>query len=342
MSSPEPNPRPAAPAVPVWVSFVSLALVWGSSFLFIKIGLDQGLPPFVLVSYRLASAALFLLVVIRLTHGSLPRTRDAWSRLIVLGVVNVAVPFSLLTWGEQYTSSAIAAIGNGLVPLFAIVLASLVLHDEPITLNRLAGLVIGFVGAVLLASPSLGKGSGGGSQELVGELAIALASLSYACGAVYARHAITGRPIIDDPVRGPRPPTPVEIALPQVVVAGTVTTVLAIITEIGQADRVIAPPSLPAWFAVLWLGLLGSGVAYLLLFRIIRAWGATRATLVTYIMPIVGIALGIAILGERLDPAEIAGTVLIIGGLLLANSKYGQRRLYGRASAPTAPTAPTR
>ncbi len=337
MSAP-PQAQPSdRPQVPVWVSFMALALIWGSSFLFIKIGLDEGLPPFVLVSYRLWSAALFLAVVIRLTRGSLPRTRDAWTRLTILAVVNVAIPFLLISWGEQYTSSALAAILNALVPLFAIVLASLVLHDEPITLNRLTGLVIGFIGAVLLASPSLGTASGsGGSTELFGELAVALACLSYAVGAVYARHAITGRPIIDDPVRGPRTPTPVEIALPQVTVAGAITTVLALATSAGVASPVLVPPTLPAWFAVLWLGLLGSGVAYLLLFRIIKAWGATRATLVTYIMPIVGIALGVTVLAERLELAEIAGTVLIIGGLLLANSRYGQRRLYGRASPPEA------
>jgi len=147
-------------------------------------------------------------------------------------------------------------------------------------------------------------------MEFVGELAIALASLSYACGAVYARHAITGHPIIVDPVRGPRAPTPVEIALPQVVVAAP-RVVLAIITEIGQPAPVLAPPSLSAWFAVLWLGLLGSCVAYLLLFRIIRAGGDGGPRLVTT-MPIVGIALGVARPLESLHPAEIAGTVLII------------------------------
>lgn len=335
MTSPTSHERPTRPSVPVWASFVALSLVWGSSFLFIKIGLDQGLPPFVLVTYRLWSAAIFLVLVMRLTRGHLPRTRHAWSRLAVLGIINVAVPFSLITWGEQFTSSAIAAIGNGLVPLFAIVVASLVLHDEPITLNRLVGLVVGFVGAVLLASPSLGSGTGiGGSMELVGEVAVAVASLSYAVAAVYTRHSITGQPLIQDPERGPRPPTSVEIALPQVLVAAVAVTVMALVVELGKPTPVFAPPTLPAWFAVLWLGLLGSGVAYLLAFRIIRAWGATRMTLVTYIMPIVGITLGVLVLSEQLHAAEIAGTVLIIGGLLLANSRYGQRRLYGRAAVP--------
>ncbi len=321
---------------PVWVAFVSLAIIWGSSFLFIKIGLDQGLPPFVLVTWRLFSAAIFLAVVIRMTGGQVPRTLEAWRRFAILGVMNVAIPFSLITWGEQYTTSAVAAILNALTPLCAIILASFVLHDEPITVNRLVGLVIGWVGAVLLASPSFGAPApaNGGPGELVGELAIAVAAASYAIGAVYARKAITGQKIIQDPITGPRTPTSVEIALPQVLAALVIVAVIAVFTQLGATTPVFVPPTLSAWFAVLWLGLLGSGTAYLLLFRVIRSWGATRATLVTYIMPVVGIVLGVAFLNEVLHPAELVGTVLIIGGLLLANSKFGQRRLFGRATAP--------
>ena len=313
--------------------FAALAGVWGSSFLFIKIGLDAGLPPFWLVSWRLLIATAFLTVVVRWEGGRLPRSRDAIFRLVVLAAVNVAIPFLLLTWGEQYTTSAVASIFNGLVPLFTIVIAAFILQDEPVTLNRLAGLVIGFCGAVLLASPYFGTAPGTDSTlALVGEAAIAAASLSYACGAVWSRHAITGRALIDDPVAGPRRPTAAEIALPQVGAAAIMTTSVALLTEPAANVIVNAPPSLPAWFAVGWLGVLGSGVAYLLFFRIIRAWGATRSTLVTYVMPVVGITLGVLVLSEQLHLAEIGGTVLILAGLVLANSRVGQRRLFGRAS----------
>jgi len=316
--------------------FAALALVWGSSFLFIKIGLDEGLPPFALVSYRLWIATLFLAIVLRPSGGRLPGNRDGIRRLAILGVINVAVPFLLLTWGEQYTSSAIASIFNALVPLFTIVIAAMILHDEPITLNRLAGLLVGFAGAVLLASPNFGVGgSGDATLSLVGEAAIAGAALSYACGAVYSRHSITGRALILDPVRGPRTPSPVEIALPQVATAAVLTTLVSLVAEHPAGSGFVnAPSSAAAWFAVSWLGILGSGVAYMLYFRIIRAWGATRSTLVTYVMPIVGITLGVLVLSERLHPAEIAGTVLILFGLVLANSRVGQRRLFGRAQAP--------
>lgn len=331
------DPAVERPLVPVWFVFLALSAIWGSSFLFIKIGLDEGLPPFVLVSYRLWSAVALLALLLRFTRGRLPRSRDAWRRLVVLAFFNVALPFCLITWGEQYTSSAIASIFNGLTPLFTIVLASVVLRDEPMRLNGIAGVSFGFLGAVLLASPSIGtKPATGGVSELVGELAVAGGALSYAIGAVYARHRITGRPIIDDPVRGPRPPSAVEIALPQALASGTMVLVVALISQAGQPDPVLVPPSAAAWFAVLWLGLLGSGVAHVLAFTIIRWWGATRMTLVTYLMPVVGITLGVAVLGETLLAIEILGTLLIICGLLLANSRYGRRRLFGRAAMATA------
>lgn len=339
------QPSPATSAnhtasLRVWALFLALSFVWGSSFLFIKIGLDEHLPPFTLVSYRLGIATLFLVAVLRLSGGTLPRSRDALGRLFLLAVLNVAVPFTLLTWGEQYITSAVTSIFNGLVPLFAIVIAALVLHDEPITLNRLGGLVVGFVGAVLLASPNLGAAnSADATTALVGEIAVTGAALSYAAAAVYARRAITGRAFINDPVTGPRPPAPAEIALVQVGVAGVLVAVLAIFVEPHPGGIIAVPGSWQAWFSVAWLGVLGSGVAYLLYFRILRAWGATRSTLVTYVMPIVGIALGVAVLGEVLHPAEILGSILVIGGLALASSPYGQRRLYGRARVPQVPEA---
>jgi drug/metabolite transporter (DMT)-like permease len=334
------TPAAGRPRLRVWAFFFALSFVWGSSFLFIKIGLDEHLPPFTLVSYRLWIATLFLMILVRLSGGTLPRSREAWGRLIVLGIINVAVPFTLLTWGEQYITSAVTSIFNGLVPLFAIVIAALVLHDEPITLNRLGGLLVGFIGAVLLASPNLGaSGSSDSTTALVGEIAVACAAVSYAAAAVYARRAVTGRAFINDPVVGPRPPAPAEIALVQVATAAILATGLALIAESPAGSLIAVPASANAWLSVAWLGILGSGVAYLLYFRILRAWGATRSTLVTYVMPIVGIGLGVTVLGEVLHPAEILGSVLVIGGLALASSRFGQRRLYGRARVPAVPEA---
>ena len=228
MTGPIANPTKASAAAAnrlVWILFLSLALMWGSSFAFIKIGLDEGMGPFTLVSFRLLIGAAFLVVVMRLTHRRLPRAPGAMRRLLTLAVLNIAIPFLLLAWGEQWITSAVTGIFNSLTPMFAIVLAAVVLRDEPITLNRLGGIALGFLGAVLLASPNLSAGSGtvDTSKALLGQLAVAAACLSYACGAVYTRLRISGQPLVLDPEVGARAAHPVEIALPQVGIAAILT-----------------------------------------------------------------------------------------------------------------------
>ena len=316
----------------IWGLFLSLALIWGSSFLFIKIGLDAGMAPFTLVTWRMVMASLLLVVVLRFTRGRMPRASGSVRRLTILALCNVAIPGLLISWGEQSISSALTSVLNGLNPLFTIVIAALVLRDEPITLNRLAGLLIGFGGAALIASPNLGQSGPGvnGTAALLGELAVALGALSYAVGAVYSRHRITGHALVDDPEAGPRQASPVEIALPQAAISGVFCAIFALLFE-RPADGLIAlPPDAASWFSVTWLGMLGSGLAYLLFFRLVRAWGATRTTMVTYAMPIVGISLGFIVLQEAFQPVEVVGTVLVLAGLILAHSSVGRRVLYQR------------
>lgn len=321
----------------VWAMFLGLTLAWGASFLFIKIGLNEGLEPFTLVAWRMTLATLFLGGVLIATRGRIPRHRGAIARLALLGVLNVALPALLLTWGTQWIPSALASILNGLQPLFAIVLAALVLHDEPLTVDRLLGLLLGFGGAVLLVSPNLAAAGPdvSSTDALLGEVAVVLAALSYAVAAVYARRFVTGARLVDEPGGERRRATATEIALAQVAAAAIITAVLAVITERPENGVIGLPPTPTAWGAVLWVGVLGSGIAYLLFFRIMRAWGATRTTLVTYALPVMGIALGVVVLDERLHPEEIAGTVLVLMGLVIASGRRG-RVLVGRAP-PTTP-----
>ncbi len=321
----------------VWAMFLGLTLIWGASFLFIHVGLEAGLRPLALVTWRMTFATLFLALVLMMTRSRLPGSPGALGRIAMLGILNAALPALLITWGQQWIPSALASVLNGLQPLFTIVIAALVLHDEPITLNRLAGLLMGFVGAVLLVSPNLGEPRPGvsASEALLGELAVIGAALSYAAAAVYARRFVTGSRLVMDPVHGPRRPRPVEIALPQMATAAVITLALAMLFERPDDGIVGIPPNAAAWFAVIWLGALGSGVAYLLFFGIMRVWGATRTTLVTYALPVVGITLGVVLLDERLHVEEIAGTALVLAGLVLANARIGHRVLFGRT--PPAP-----
>jgi len=291
-----------------WLVFLALGFMWGSSYLFIKIGVET-LTPFTLIALRLGIGLIVLATVVALAREPLPRDLRTYGHLVVMSVISIALPFYLITTAEQSTDSALAAIINGSVPLYTIVIAALVLHDEPITVNRLIGLVVGFVGVVVLVSRELG--AAGLGDGLYGELALVGSSVSYAAGAVYARRN----------VRGLRPMIP---ALFQVAFAFLLTSVLAIALERPLAT-VVGPDTV---LAVVWLGVLGSGVAYLAFFRLLARWGATRTTLVAYLLPVVGIALGVLVLNEQIDARILIGTALIIGGVALVNSRYGRRPLF--------------
>jgi len=316
----------------MWLVFVGVTIAWGSSYFFIKVGIDSGLQPFTLIFWRLAISIVGLVVLIAATKARVPRDPAVLRKLAVMGVFYVAVPFTLITWAEQSIGSALASILQGLTPLFALVLAGLVLHDEPITVNKLAGLVLGFGGAIVILGRHLAPAAGlGPTAEMTGELAIVLSCLSYAAASVYLRRAIGTRPLVDDPVTGPRALRPLEIALPQNLVALAIIAPLAVVLESGSGVPV--PTDAAAWVSVIWLGLVGSAIAYMLYFRLLNAWGAYRASLITYAMPIVGILLGVLVLGEVIDLQTIVGTAMVIGGIALANAPIGQRQLYGRRQA---------
>lgn len=298
-----------------WVLFVALGLMWGTSYLFIKIGVET-LPTFTLVAFRLGIGLIFLAAVVAVAREQLPREPRMYGHLLVMSIVNIALPFALITSAEQSVDSALAAILNGALPLFVIVIAALFLHDEPITVNRLTGLVIGYAGVILLVARSLG--AGGADSSLGGELALIGSTASYGVGAVYARRNI----------RGLRPMIP---ALFQVGFAFVIVSAIALVTErpfeVEWTQRSL--------FAIVWLGLLGSGVAYLCFFRLLQAWGATRTSLVAYLLPIVGIVAGALVLHENVDAGVLAGTALVIGGVALVNSRFGQRRVFGRTPPAT-------
>ena len=334
---PDPAPPTTRPTneTQTWTLFLLLSAIWGSSFLFIKIGLDEGVAPLTIVSYRTLFGGLLLALVLLIRGGRLPLQWNVWKRMTFLALVNIVIPFALIAWGQQYIPTGMAAILNAMVPLFTIVLAAFILHDEAITAARLAGLAIGFAGVVTLAMPSLNAARGDEDAVLavVGMLAVALAAVSYGIAVVYSRRRLTGHPIIGQPDGTVRAPTPVEIALGSTFVAFIIITALAIVFERPTGGLYPMPQTSSGWFAVLWLGVLGTGLAYLLFFGILERWGATRTTLVTYIIPLVAIVLGFALLDERLRLIEVGGAILIISGVVLVNANVGQRPLFGRAAA---------
>jgi drug/metabolite transporter (DMT)-like permease len=317
---------------------VALSAIWGSSFMFIRLGLDEGIPPFTIVALRAVFGSLFLVVALRFVHGRLPRRWVAWRRLIVLALTNIVVPFALIAWSQQFIPSGMASILNAMVPLFTIVLAAIVLHDEALTPARIGGLAIGLAGVVLLALPSVGAAlfDASAAQSVAAMAAVAGATILYAIAAVYTRHRLTGQAVFDAADGTLRPPRAQELALGSTLAAIPLIGALALVVERPETGIAALPQTGIGWFAVLWLGLLGTGFGYLLFYGIIERWGATRTTLVTYVIPVVAVALGFVFLGERLLPLEVVGAVLIIGGVALVNGSVGQRPLL-RASEPAEP-----
>ena len=305
-----------------WLIFIALGFFWGSSYLFIKIGVDHGLQPFTLIMFRLLIGFVLLATVVAVAREPLPRDPRTYGHLAVMGTINIAIPFALITFAEQTVDSSLASVINSAVPLFVIVIAALFLKGETITLNRVAGLIVGFIGVALLVGFDVTDLS---SANAVGELALIGATISYAIGAVYSRRNIHGlRPMIP--------------ALFQVFFGLLITGTLAFVTERPLAVEWV-PESL---LAVVWLGLLGSGLAYLCFFRILQHWGATRTSLVAYLLPVYGIALGALVLNERIDVTTLVGTALIIGGIALVNSRYGTRPLFTQAADTKALATPPR
>lgn len=295
-----------------WAVFVALGFMWGSSYLFIKLAVDD-FGTFTLVALRLAVGAALLWTIFLVSRKRLPRSARIYGHLAVMGALNIAIPFALITWAERDTSSALAAILTSLVPLFAAVLAPAFLPDEPLRINAIGGLGIGFAGVVVLT------GGAGNATALLAAIALVLSALSYGAGAVYARRN----------VRGLDPMVP---AVLQVTIAGIYTAAIALALE----SPWLARPDGEAVFSILWLGILGSGLAYLAAFRLLQRWGATRMTAVAYIIPVFGVALGWLVLREPVGPNTLVGTALILAGIGLVNSRYGRRILIGSPASARA------
>ncbi len=299
----------------VWAGFLALGLIWGSSFLLIKLGVAE-LTPLQLVAIRVGTAAVAMLITLTLARQHFPKDWRSRLGLVVVGVFNTAVPFFLITWGEQTIDSGLATVLNATVPLFSLVIAHFALQDERITGLKVMGLVSGFAGVVLLASRSLGADSA--ANPIAGQLAVLGASLCYAGATVYVRRNL-------------------RHLRPLVVSSGALLTSAVLVS--GAALLVDGVPDFAqitggTTVAVLTLGLVNTYIAYLLFYWIIDRWGATRATLVTYLMPPVGLALGVVFLDEPLDARLIAGAVLIGAGVALVNWRKKRAAPLSAAVAP--------
>lgn len=296
-----------------WLLFGLLGFFWGSSYLFIRIGVDAGLQPLTLVTLRLAIGFLLLASVVIVARERLPRDLRTYGHLVVIAVLSVALPFSLISWAEQSVASSLAAVINGAIPLVVIVIAAVMLPDEPLTAPRVTGLLVGFVGVAILVGFDPGVLSG---TSLLPALALLGSTTSYAAGGVWARRYLQGlRPMVT---------AVFEIGFALVIAAAAATLV---------DGGIRLPTRTDAIFAVIWLGVLGSGLAFLIFFRLLGRWGATRTSLVAYLMPVVGLTLGAVVLHEPVDARLVFGTALVIAGIALVNRRFGSLRTRGAPAA---------
>jgi len=288
-----------------WTAFLSLTLIWGASFLWIKIAVHE-VNPYSLVVFRIALGLMGLLVFFPVKKPTIPRRARTWVDLAILGIFSSAVPWLLISWAEQSIDSALAGVLNGTVPLFTIIIAHLFIHDDRMTVGRAGGLLAGFAGVFVLAQRDGGVNvfAAGLNENLLGQGAMLLASLSYAISGVHARRHLRN-----------------VGALVQAFFSMAFSLVALLIVGPIAGWRLMAPQEVDTWAALCWLGVLGAGVASFIFYFLLHAVGPTRASLVTYTIPVVSVTLGVLVLGERLDWALAAGTLFIVSGVWVVNRK---------------------
>jgi drug/metabolite transporter (DMT)-like permease len=283
-----------------WIVFILLGLIWSSSFLWIKIGVQE-IGPMALVAFRMLFGALTAVIIASIQGVTWPRDTKTWAIFAILGPTSLAIPIFFISWGEQTIDSAVASILNATVPLFTLLIAHYWLHDDKITLQKAFGLLLGFAGVVILMSKDLLASA---HSSVIGQAAVILASLFYAGSAVAARKYTQH---VHEMARG---------ALPLV----TSTVFMWILGPL--TEKPFEFPSLPiTWIAALWLGILGSGLAMIMFYYLLHEIGPTRTSLVTYLFPVGGVILGVIFLDELLSWQLLAGSVLIILSLVIVNWK---------------------
>lgn len=277
-----------------WALFAGVVAVWGIPYFFIKIAVDAGMPPAVVAWGRVALAALVLLPV-AWWSGQLRGLREHWKPVAAFAVAEIAIPFPLIAGAEQWVSSSLTAILIATVPLMVAIIALRFDPSEGMSATRLVGLLVGFAGVILL----LGLDVGGQPQELLGAAMILLASVGYAIAPMIVKHRLS-----DLPSLGP--------------VTGALAIGAVLLTPLAAVSAPTGRATPEAIAAVVILGVVCSAIAFVLFFGLIKEAGPSRASVITYITPLVAVALGVAFLDETVGPGTIAGMVLILAGSWIA------------------------
>ena len=310
--SPAANPMKAT-RVPWQVKYIALAFIWGSSFLLMKVGL-RSLAPLQISGLRIFSGVVVLMLLLMAARGRLPRERRIWGHLMVTGFFLGSLPFSLFALGEERVSSALAGIGNSTTPIATVLFSLMLLPADKIGMRKIVGVLLGFVGVVVIMQPWQSQGR----PDLLGFGMTLVAGMSYGLGWTYTKRFL-GRADFGGLTL---PAAQMLTSAGQMLVA----LVLWWLTQRGNLS-LAAPWSLHAnteggsafWpvLAVLVLGIVGTGIAMSFQYDVVRAAGPTVGTSVTYLIPVVSVALGVALLSERLQWPQFAGAAIVLGAAVL-------------------------
>jgi drug/metabolite transporter (DMT)-like permease len=301
-----------------WIRLLILSLLWGGSFLFAAIaikgwpaGTGNSIPPLTVVLIRVAVASLTLLVVLRLMGVALPRGHAVWVAFLGMGLLNNVIPFSLIFWGQSQLPASVAAglasILNATTPLFTVIVAHVLTADEKATPVKIAALCIGLAGVAAMIGADVVSQIG---ASVAGQLACLGAALTYAFAGLFGRRFKA------------MGVTPMQTAFGQV--AASTLMMLTIAGLVEQPLSAAAPGAVPL-AAVVAMGVVSTALAYILFFQILASAGATNLALVTFLIPVSGILLGWAVLGEALKPQHFLGMACIALSLALIDGRLFRR-----------------
>lgn len=263
-----------------WALLGALVAMWGSSFMFIKLGVAT-VPTSTLVAARLILGALILLALVYLRGARLPPFGRVWGNYTILAVLGNCLPFTAITWGQQRTDSALAGILMAVMPLATIVLAHFFVKGEHLTRNRVIGFILGFAGIVVLMGPSAFERVSGQTLATLSQLAILFGALCYAGNSVLTRNLARGDDVL-------------VASTAMLLIASVITIPIALV--IDRPWQIVAEPG-SVW-AIVWLGVGPTAIATVVYFKLIASAGPTFMSLVNYMTPVVAVFLGVALLGE--------------------------------------------
>ena len=288
---------PAQRTLNDWALLMALVVMWGSAFLFIKLGVAT-VPPMTLVAARLVLGTAVLLPLVYMRGLRLPPLGAAWLPFILLALLGNAIPFYLITWGQQTVPSALAGILMAAMPLATMVLAHFAVVGEHLTRHRVAGFVLGFLGIMSLMGPAALGGLGG--SALLAQLAILAGALCYAANSVLTRRLVTSGFLVS--------------ATAMLLVASVIVVPVALMLDRPWE----LAPGASSILSILWLGVGPTAVATIFYFQLISSAGPTFMSIVNYLSPCIAVALGVALLGEEPGVSAYAGLALILTGIAVS------------------------